>query len=109
MAYQTLCKKTLLSPSELVPAMVGKTEVVIMWPEGGRPRAFNARCPHEGVSLAQGIFNGSTLICPAHGWVFDGHTGEGLSPTGCEMLEYPIQINGEMIEIDLDEDSADED
>lgn len=43
-----------------------------MRPDGGQPRAFDAACPHEDVSLARRVFNGRTLPCTAHGWVFDG-------------------------------------
>jgi nitrite reductase/ring-hydroxylating ferredoxin subunit len=39
--------------------------------------------------------------------VFDSHTGEGLSPTGCELHEYPIRVSGEHIEVDLDPQDED--
>lgn len=104
MGWTALCKKRLLSPGEAVPCRADGQEIILLWPEGGRPRAFDARCPHEDVSLNKGIFNGQTLICAAHGWVFDAHSGEGLSPTGCELAEFPIRVNGEMLEIELTED-----
>ncbi|WP_217423347.1 Rieske 2Fe-2S domain-containing protein [Uliginosibacterium aquaticum] len=105
-SYQTLCKKSMLFPGEMLPCKLGSTEIVVLWPERGRPRAFDARCPHEDVSLLQGVFEGNMLICSAHGWVFDSHSGEGLSPTGCELREYPIRVAGEHIEVDLDDEGA---
>jgi toluene monooxygenase system ferredoxin subunit len=62
MSYQILCRKSLLYPGEMLPCKLDATEIVVLWPEGGRPRAFNARCPHEDVSLLQGVFEGNTLI-----------------------------------------------
>ncbi len=103
MAFVDVCKKSYLYEGEMVPCKVGDQEIVIMWPERGLPRAFDAVCPHEQVSLAKGVFSGRTLTCIAHGWVFDGHTGEGLSPRGCELTEYPLQVTDLMVQIDLDD------
>jgi toluene monooxygenase system ferredoxin subunit len=33
--------------------------------------------------------------------VFDGRNGAGLSPTGCEMTEYPMRVVDGMVEVDL--------
>jgi toluene monooxygenase system ferredoxin subunit len=104
MAFQPLCKSSLLHEGELVPCIVDGTEVVVMWPEGGRPRAFDAACPHDDVSLTRGVFSGRTLTCIAHGWVFDGQTGEGVAPEGCAMQEYPIRLADGVIEIDLEDE-----
>ena len=37
--------------------------------------AYQAACPHEAVSLAEGIHDGSVLTCLEHLWQFDVHTG----------------------------------
>jgi phenylpropionate dioxygenase-like ring-hydroxylating dioxygenase large terminal subunit len=49
--------------------------------------AFPARCPHRLFPLAAGHVSDGRLVCPAHGWRFDG---EGrctqvppLGPDGC--------------------------
>lgn len=54
MAFETVCKQSLLYEGELIPCMVGDKEIVIMWPDGGQPKAYEARCPHEDVSLGRG-------------------------------------------------------
>ncbi len=104
MTFQTLCKQSYLADGEAVPFLLNGQEVIVLWPDGGQPRAFNGACPHEGQSLVNNSdFNGRILICTVHGWVFDGRSGEGLNPTGCRLREYPLRIaaNG-TIEIDLD-------
>ena len=104
MAFQTLCKSRYIGEGESVPFTLDGREVMVLWPDGGQPRAFEGVCPHEGQSLVNNSdFNGRILICTVHGWVFDGRNGEGLSPTGCQLTEYPLRVVDDRVEIDLDE------
>lgn len=48
-----------------------------------------------------GDFNGRILYCIAHGWVFDGHSGKCLQPTGWAMKEYPMRIENGMVQVDV--------
>lgn len=36
----------------------------------GAPFALRDRCPHRGMALSKGRFDGETLMCPFHGWRF---------------------------------------
>jgi toluene monooxygenase system ferredoxin subunit len=102
MAFQTLCKQRYLGEGESTPFMLDGHEILVVWPDGGKPRAFQGQCPHEKQSLVNNSdFNGRILVCTVHGWVFDGHTGEGLRPTGCQLDEYPLRVVDGMVEIDL--------
>ena len=104
MAFQTLCKQRMLGEGETAPFMVDGHEVLVVWADGGKPRAFQGVCPHESQSLVNNsTFNGRNLICTVHGWIFDGHTGEGLRPTGCKLAEYPLRLNNGLYEVDLSE------
>ena len=38
--------------------------------EGGRAHALDARCPHHGANLADGVVIDGCLACPYHGWRF---------------------------------------
>ena len=40
--------------------------------EDGRARAINNRCAHRSVKLTEGIVRGDRLVCPYHGWAYDG-------------------------------------
>ena len=101
MAFVDVCKKNILYEGELVPCMVEGKEIIIMWADGGEPKAYDARCPHEGVSLARGDFNGRILYCIAHGWVFEGKSGKCVHPEGWTLKEYPLRIEGGMVQVNM--------
>ncbi|GJD80468.1 Carnitine monooxygenase oxygenase subunit [Methylobacterium gregans] len=53
-------------------------QIVIGRGPNGAPFALRDRCPHRGMALSKGRFDGQTLMCPFHGWRFgtDGHCRE---------------------------------
>jgi phenylpropionate dioxygenase-like ring-hydroxylating dioxygenase large terminal subunit len=42
----------------------------------GQPFALHDACPHRGMPLSCGQFDGQQLECSYHGWRFDAHTGQ---------------------------------
>ena len=47
-------------------------DLVLVCPEQGEPRVFDAYCPHLGAHLGfGGTVEGESLRCPFHGWRFD--------------------------------------
>jgi phenylpropionate dioxygenase-like ring-hydroxylating dioxygenase large terminal subunit len=60
-----LCKALLLE----IPLVVGRD---------GKGGAFVMRdsCPHRGMPLHSGKFDGENIECPYHGWRFDVHDGQ---------------------------------
>jgi phenylpropionate dioxygenase-like ring-hydroxylating dioxygenase large terminal subunit len=56
-----------------VPVGAGGTAfVVVRLRPGGEVSAFPDRCPHRLVPLAAATVVDGRLVCPAHGWRFDG-------------------------------------
>jgi phenylpropionate dioxygenase-like ring-hydroxylating dioxygenase large terminal subunit len=51
-----------------VPLVVGRTSE-------GRPFAMRDSCPHRGMPLSYGHFDGKTVECCYHGWRFDAASG----------------------------------
>jgi toluene monooxygenase system ferredoxin subunit len=76
-------------------------EIIITWPTGGEPKAYDAACPHEGISLAFGEFDGEVLICGGHQWSFDARTGCGIFPEDCQLKSYPLVISGDEVLVDI--------
>lgn len=101
MAYTTVCKYRNLGEGEMVPFNIDGHEILLVWPDGGELKAFYGVCPHENGLLKAGGFNGRLVTCTLHNWVFDGRTGEGLSPTGCALDEFPLLIEDGMVMVDL--------
>ncbi len=60
-----LYKATLLE----IPLVIGRDRV-------GNPFALRDACPHRGMPLNCGHFDGENLECRYHGWQFDVHNGQ---------------------------------
>jgi CDP-4-dehydro-6-deoxyglucose reductase len=43
---------------------------VALFREGSEVFAVEARCPHQGAALAEGLSRDGTLTCPLHFWQF---------------------------------------
>jgi phenylpropionate dioxygenase-like ring-hydroxylating dioxygenase large terminal subunit len=48
-------------------------EKIALWKDAdGNPRAVKDRCPHRTAQLSGGWVDEGRLVCPYHGWTFDG-------------------------------------
>lgn len=101
MAYTTLCKQKNLLEGDMADFVVEGKEVLVIWPEGEKLRAYHGICPHQQVPLKHGQFNGRIVVCPMHQWVFDAKSGRGLQPQGCALSEYPLRIEDGMVQVDV--------
>jgi phenylpropionate dioxygenase-like ring-hydroxylating dioxygenase large terminal subunit len=52
-----------------VPLVLGRTD-------DGRAFAMRDACPHRGIPLSYGRFDGQSVECSYHGWKFDGCSGQ---------------------------------
>ena len=53
-----------------------ETPLVLGRDNQGRPFAIHDACPHRGMPLSYGWFDGHQVECSYHGWKFDAHTGQ---------------------------------
>lgn len=83
-------------------AAVNRTLVLVVWPVGGTPRAFQGFCPHKREPLADARFDGAGLVCPYHDWLFDARSGKCLEGRHCRLAEYPLRIDGDSVLVDVD-------
>jgi phenylpropionate dioxygenase-like ring-hydroxylating dioxygenase large terminal subunit len=60
-----LQKATLLE----IPLVIGRDRT-------SQPFALRDACPHRGMPLHGGLFDGQNIECPYHGWKFAAHTGQ---------------------------------
>jgi phenylpropionate dioxygenase-like ring-hydroxylating dioxygenase large terminal subunit len=62
--------------NRLQKATLLETPLVIGRDREGKPFALRDACPHRGMPLSCGWFDGQNLECSYHGWKFDAHSGQ---------------------------------
>lgn len=72
----------------------------------GPVKAYQGMCPHQEVLLADGTWDADSnvLTCPGHNWTFDLTSGAGTNPTGCQLYEYPVKVEGDDIVVGVPQD-----
>ena len=96
--FAKACEENELKEGKYEVAAVNRTLVLIVWPTGGQPRAFQGMCPHANEPLADAHFDGKVLGCRHHDWEFDGVSGVCTKGKPCSLAEYPLKIeNGEVL------------
>ncbi|MDQ0505249.1 Rieske 2Fe-2S domain-containing protein [Xanthobacter agilis] len=97
-----LCDLADLKEGTMLPVGIGYTLVLAVWPQGGAPRALQGLCPHAGELLIDARFDGRTITCRAHDWAFDAMTGTCTVGGVCTLVEYPSQILGGEMFVDIE-------
>jgi toluene monooxygenase system ferredoxin subunit len=90
-AFTALCAADDLWAGEMLELRIGPHRVVLLNVEG-ELHAYEGVCPHQGVALAEGDFDGRTLVCRAHHWEFDACSGRSVNPKGECLRRYPVKI-----------------
>ncbi|MEJ0048814.1 MAG: Rieske 2Fe-2S domain-containing protein [Rhodospirillales bacterium] len=63
--------------------------------------ACQSKCPHEGIALCEGVFDGELLTCVEHLWQWslaDGGEPRGLAEGPLEM--YPVTVDAGVVFLD---------
>jgi len=64
---------------------------------GGRIFACSNICPHQGGPMADGILDGTCLVCPWHGWSFDLATGTSPVNPKLRIEVYAAKVENDEI------------
>jgi toluene monooxygenase system ferredoxin subunit len=64
---------------------------VVIAAAGGEFFACQALCPHQEVSLAEGVHDGRVLTCLEHLWQFDLRTGAAVGDAEAPMQTYRLK------------------
>jgi toluene monooxygenase system ferredoxin subunit len=81
---------------------VGATRVLLVR-IGDRVHAYADRCPHLGVPLSEGTFDGCVITCRAHHYQYDAASGGGVNPRSLHLHPYPVTLVGGEITVEIDE------
>jgi len=65
-----------LASGGLSKALLLETPLVLGRDSSGKPFALHDACPHRGMPLSAGWFDGKAVECSYHGWRFDAHSGQ---------------------------------
>ena len=68
-------RSTEVSGNRLATAMLLEVPLVFGRTAEGKAFAMRDSCPHRGIPLSYGRFDGQTLECSYHGWKFEACTG----------------------------------
>lgn len=60
----------------LAKAMLLEVPLVLGRTDDGKSFAMRDACPHRGIPLSYGRFDGKSVECSYHGWKFDGCSGQ---------------------------------
>ena len=67
---------------------------------GGRYYALDDTCPHRGGPLSEGELEGTSVVCPWHGAIFELATGDVTRPPAAAgVATYEVRLDGEEITI----------
>jgi renierapurpurin 18,18'-hydroxylase len=61
-----------LQPGQVIAVTVWQQPIALYRDTDGQPHALEDACPHKGVALHNGQVQKADLLCPYHGWQFDG-------------------------------------
>jgi nitrite reductase/ring-hydroxylating ferredoxin subunit len=70
---------------------------IALFNAGGKFFAIDNTCKHRGGPLAEGELDGTTIVCPWHGWEYDITTGANLDDASVKLGCYPVKAEGDDI------------
>ncbi|MDP3936996.1 MAG: Rieske (2Fe-2S) protein [Deltaproteobacteria bacterium] len=91
-------------------AAIPSGEGIVVEVEGKKIALFNCdgnyfatdnTCVHRGGPLGEGLVEGTTVICPRHGWEFDVSSGACLTNRKARIGVYPTKVEGEDLLVDV--------
>jgi toluene monooxygenase system ferredoxin subunit len=92
-----LCKLGDVEPDTVKQVALAGDQSICVINAGGDFYACQARCPHQGVALAEGCVDGTTLICLEHLWQWDIRSGEPSGLAEKPLAMFPIEIDGDSV------------
>jgi nitrite reductase/ring-hydroxylating ferredoxin subunit len=86
-----VCSVAELPPGQMIWIPQGRGEIMVA-NLGDEFRAMDNVCSHSGGSLADGWLEGTTVICPLHGWEYDVTSGCCTHITNECLQTFPVVV-----------------
>ena len=74
---------------------------IAVYNAGGTIHAIDSFCAHRGGPLAEGKFDGESVVCPWHGFRFTLRDGACSTNPGLRVRCYPARIEGDGIVVEV--------
>jgi phenylpropionate dioxygenase-like ring-hydroxylating dioxygenase large terminal subunit len=74
--WYSALRSTEIVAQRLATAMLLEVPLVLGRTSDGKPFAMRDSCPHRGIPLSYGRFDGKAVECSYHGWRFDACSGQ---------------------------------
>jgi nitrite reductase (NADH) small subunit len=89
-----------------VPAGTGKVietggKQIALFNVEGTFYAIDNTCKHRGGPLGEGELDGTTVVCPWHGWEYDVTSGANIDDPGVKLGCYPAKVESGDVLIEL--------
>jgi len=102
MTFKKICTIDDVWEGEMASFDMDGQEILIVHASEGNILAWQGVCPHQDIPLSEGKLEFGLLTCRAHLWQFDVATGRSVNPTGCELAQYPVRIEGNEVLVDIE-------
>jgi len=99
---EKLCPLDQLAEGQMRAVGIRYTLLLAVWPQGGSLRVLQGICPHAGELLIDARFDGHSLTCRAHDWIFDAASGQCTYGRPCTLAEYEHEIRDGMVFVDVE-------
>lgn len=102
-----ICKRSEIPDNGLKECITQSGLKVLVANAGGEYFACQATCPHQDVSLCEGLFDGAVLTCHQHLWQWDIRTGAAIGLAESPLECYKIEIDSDFVYITAGGDALD--
>jgi phenylpropionate dioxygenase-like ring-hydroxylating dioxygenase large terminal subunit len=82
--WHVVAAATDIVPDKLVPLTLFERDLVAWRDAGGEVHVWEDLCLHRGSRLSKGFIQNNRVVCPYHGWNYDG-SGQ------CVLMPYAPQ------------------
>lgn len=96
-------RKPICSTADVAPNAIRQYGEICVVNAGDRFFACQAACPHEGIALCEGAFDGEVLTCLEHLWQWslrEGGEPRGLAEQPLQM--FPVEVEGGVVYLAAD-------
>jgi len=100
MPRKFVCRRADVPTNGMAEFDAGEGLKVLVANSGEEYFACQATCPHQDVSLAEGLYDGSVLTCHQHLWQWDIRSGSPLGLAEMPLNCFKAEVDNDSIYID---------